>query len=41
MIVTAGVHQLKDGQKVRLLSEAMELAPAGPATLKPDVRKKS
>jgi RND family efflux transporter MFP subunit len=41
MIVTAGVHQLKDGQKVRLLSEAMELSPAGPATLKPDLRKKS
>ena len=41
MIVTAGVHQLKDGQKVRLLSEALELAPAGPATLKPDAAKKS
>jgi multidrug efflux system membrane fusion protein len=40
MIVTAGAPQLKDGQKVRLLSEAMELAPAGPATLKPEAPKK-
>jgi multidrug efflux system membrane fusion protein len=39
-IVTAGVHQLKEGQKVRRLSEAMELAPAGPATVRPDTRKK-
>ena len=40
VIVTAGVNQLKDGQRVRLLSEAMELAPAGPATLKPAAAKK-
>jgi multidrug efflux pump subunit AcrA (membrane-fusion protein) len=39
-IVTAGVHQLKEGQKVRRLSDATELAPAGPATVKPADRKK-
>lgn len=39
-IVTAGVHQLKEGQRVRRLSEAMELAPAGPATVKVGNRKK-
>jgi RND family efflux transporter MFP subunit len=39
VIVTAGVHQLKDGQKVRLLTEATQLAPAGPSTLRPDERK--
>ncbi len=34
-IVTAGVHQLKEGQKVRRLSDATELAPASPATVRP------
>jgi RND family efflux transporter MFP subunit len=40
VVVTAGVHQLKEGQKVRLLSDAIELAPAAPATLKPETPKK-
>jgi RND family efflux transporter MFP subunit len=40
IVVTAGVHQLKEGQKVRLLSEATQLAPAAPATVKPDAPKK-
>ena len=35
VVVTAGVHQLKEGQKVRLLSESMNLRP-GPSTIKPD-----
>ncbi len=39
-VVTAGVHQLKEGQKVRLLSTASELTPRAPATLKPDPAKK-
>jgi RND family efflux transporter MFP subunit len=39
-VVTAGVHQLKEGQKVRRLSDVMELAPAGPATVRPDAQKK-
>jgi multidrug efflux pump subunit AcrA (membrane-fusion protein) len=39
-IVTAGVHQLKDGQKIRRLSDATELAPAGPATVRPADLKK-
>jgi len=34
-IVTAGVHQLKEGQPVRLLSQLTDLAPAAPETLKP------
>jgi RND family efflux transporter MFP subunit len=40
IIVTAGVHQLKEGQKVRLLSDATQLAPPAPATVKPDTLKK-
>ncbi|HUL67455.1 MAG TPA: efflux RND transporter periplasmic adaptor subunit [Burkholderiaceae bacterium] len=40
IVVTAGVHQLKEGQKVRLLSEATQLAPAQ-ATVKPETLKKS
>jgi RND family efflux transporter MFP subunit len=39
VVVTAGVHQLKDGQKVKLLSETTQLAPAAPATVRPDERK--
>jgi RND family efflux transporter MFP subunit len=35
VVVTAGVHQLKEGQKVRLLSESMNLR-AAPSTIKPD-----
>jgi RND family efflux transporter MFP subunit len=35
VIVTAGVHQLKEGQTVRLLSEATQLAPAAAETIKP------
>jgi RND family efflux transporter MFP subunit len=34
VVVTAGVHQLKEGQKVRLLSEASELPPPAAATLR-------
>jgi membrane fusion protein, multidrug efflux system len=41
MIVTAGAHQLKEGQKVRLLSEVgTPAAPAGNTLLKPDSAKK-
>lgn len=40
IVVTAGVHQLKEGQKVRLLSDATQLAPPAPATVKPDALKK-
>jgi RND family efflux transporter MFP subunit len=40
VVVTAGVHQLKEGQKVRPLSEATQLAPAAPAAVKPDSAKK-
>ncbi len=41
MIVTAGAHQLKDGQKVKLLSDsAAPAAPAGNTTVKPDSTKK-
>jgi RND family efflux transporter MFP subunit len=41
VVVTAGAHQLKDGQKVRLLSEAGALAaPAGAATVKPEGARK-
>jgi RND family efflux transporter MFP subunit len=39
IVVTAGVHQLKEGQKVRLLSEATQLAPA-PAAVRPATGKK-
>lgn len=40
-IVTAGAHQLKEGQKVRLLSEiSTPAAPAGTAIVKPDAAKK-
>jgi len=35
------VHQLKEGQRVRLLSEATQLAPTAPATLKPDTRRRA
>jgi RND family efflux transporter MFP subunit len=41
IVVTAGAHQLKDGQKVKLLSDVS--APAGPAgttVVKPDAPKK-
>jgi uridine phosphorylase len=41
MVVTAGAHQLKDGQKVKLLSDAASpTAPAGSTTVKPDTAKK-
>jgi RND family efflux transporter MFP subunit len=41
MVVTAGAHQLKDGQKVKLLSDtATPAAPAGSTTVKPDSAKK-
>jgi RND family efflux transporter MFP subunit len=41
MVVTAGAHQLKDGQKVKLLSDAASpTAPAGNTTVKPDTAKK-
>jgi len=40
VVVTAGVHQLKEGQKVRLLSEATQLAPAR-ATVMPATSKKN
>lgn len=35
VVVTAGVHQLKEGQPVKLLSQTTELAPAAPATVRP------
>lgn len=42
VVVTAGVHQLKEGQKVRLLSEATQLAPVpASATVKPASPKKN
>jgi RND family efflux transporter MFP subunit len=41
MVVTAGAHQLKDGQQVKLLSDAASpTAPAGSTTVKPDTAKK-
>lgn len=41
MVVTAGAHQLKDGQKVKLLSDTVSpAAPSGNATVKPDSAKK-
>jgi RND family efflux transporter MFP subunit len=41
MVVTAGAHQLKEGQKVRLLAPAGgPAAPAGSTTVKPDGGKK-
>ena len=41
MVVTAGAHQLKEGQKVKLLSDtANPTAPAGNTTVKPDSAKK-
>lgn len=40
IVVTAGVHQLKEGQKVRLLSEATQLEPVQ-STVRPDPLKKS
>ena len=41
MVVTAGAHQLKDGQKVKLLPESGNAtAPAGNTTVRPDSAKK-
>lgn len=41
VVVTAGAHQLKDGQKVKLLSDnASPTAPVGNTTVKPDSAKK-
>ena len=41
MVVTAGAHQLKNGQKVKLLSDsASPTAPAGTTTVRPDSTKK-
>jgi RND family efflux transporter MFP subunit len=40
IVVTAGVHQLKEGQKVRQLSEAIQLAPSAPAAVRSDPAKK-
>lgn len=41
IVVTAGAHQLQEGQKVRLLSDVNGVAPAaGTATVKPGVAKK-
>lgn len=41
MVVTAGAHQLKDGQKVKLLSDTgSPAAPAGNTTVRPDGAKK-
>jgi membrane fusion protein, multidrug efflux system len=41
VVVTAGAHQLKEGQKVKLLSEVGSPAePAGTTTVKPDGAKK-
>jgi RND family efflux transporter MFP subunit len=41
MVVTAGAHQLKEGQKVKLLSDtAAPAAPAGNTTVRPDNAKK-
>jgi membrane fusion protein, multidrug efflux system len=41
VVVTAGAHQLKEGQKVKLLSEVgSPLEPAGTTTVKPDGAKK-
>ncbi len=41
MVVTAGAHQLKDGQKVKLLSDTVSpAAPSGNTTVKPDSAKK-
>jgi RND family efflux transporter MFP subunit len=42
VVVTAGAHQLKEGQKVKLLSEAGTPAgPAGTAIVKPEAAKKT
>jgi RND family efflux transporter MFP subunit len=42
VVVTAGAHQLKEGQKVKLLSEAGTPAgPAGNAIVKPEAAKKT
>lgn len=40
VVVTAGAHQLKDGQKVKLLTDTTALQPAGPTTVKADPGKK-
>jgi RND family efflux transporter MFP subunit len=34
VVVTAGAHQLKEGQKVKLLTDATAAQPAGPTTVK-------
>jgi hypothetical protein len=34
IVVTAGAHQLKEGQKVKRLADAMAIAVPGPATIK-------
>jgi RND family efflux transporter MFP subunit len=34
IVVTAGAHQLKEGQKVKRLADAMAIAAPGPATIK-------
>lgn len=39
IVVTAGVHQLKEGQKVKLLTETTQLAPPAPTTVRPDAKK--
>jgi len=42
IVVTAGAHQLKEGQKVRLLSDAgAPTGPAGSTTVKPEGAKKT
>lgn len=40
VVVTAGAHQLKDGQQVKLLTDATAIQPAGPTTVKADPGKK-
>jgi multidrug efflux system membrane fusion protein len=41
IVVTAGAHQLKEGQKVKLLSETTSIAaPVGSTPLKTDVAKR-
>ena len=40
VVVTAGAHQLKEGQKVKLLTDATAVQPAGPTTVKADAGKK-
>jgi RND family efflux transporter MFP subunit len=40
VVVTAGAHQLKEGQKVKLLTDATAIQPAGPITVKAATGKK-